>query len=692
MADIFISYARDDAAFAAHLKQGIEDGGFSVWIDSDAMAGGERWTEEIESAIESAGALVVVVSRASNNSVWVRREVLYGYQLEKPVVPVLAEDVPLPALLVDLNAVPLHQDFNVGLEQLLAALRAKAVQAPASTVEPAPAAPVGKLLGLFVVVGVVVALAAWALPVVATGLGIGAALLAMAWKADDAISLQLKRDISLWLRGLDPAAIGRSVQEWPTHFAALFDWVFGKKHLSWRCFFRSSIASLIAFVICTFIYLQAAPGELDASFERFGRGLGDELGIPGSLAATLALLGIAAIANLLPDYVSLLETRWVIGRMGRTPSLLGQWGWLAVDFVATGVIFVLFFLLVLAGSRWLFPEVQWLFPEVQSWEWVVYRPGPSKSFLEAVVSTVSSLARWSGLGATDEPFLRFFGVPVWTTYFTSVWVWLYFLAQFLMRLALPLRRTVGFLKYALPVEQQPLRAVGVVMASVALVVYCAVMLPPSTLAASPRASSLVPDMVEVPAGTFRMGDAESANEEERPVHTVTIREPFAIGRYEVTFAEYDRFCQGRRGGSARTTRAGAGVTARSSSELGGRGGVRRVAFGARPASLPVTHRGGVGVRGQSSAALGTLLGAAYWWGDDVNEDEPCGRTATGAVASGITKQTAPVGQFRAECHLGFTIRRGTCGSGCRTAGTTRMKVLLRTARRGKRRRVIAVGV
>src|SRR5262249_18280775 len=48
-----------------------------------------------------------------------------------------------------------------------------------------------------------------------------------------------------------------------------------------------------------------------------------------------------------------------------------------------------------------------------------------------------------------------------------------------------------------------------------------------------------PEMVVIPAGTFQMGD--NGHDSERPVHTVQINRPFAMGRYEVTFEEYDRF-------------------------------------------------------------------------------------------------------------------------------------------------------
>ena len=50
-----------------------------------------------------------------------------------------------------------------------------------------------------------------------------------------------------------------------------------------------------------------------------------------------------------------------------------------------------------------------------------------------------------------------------------------------------------------------------------------------------------PEMVRLPGGSFRMGDIQGAgNSDERPVHDVTIA-AFAMGRYEVSFDEYDRF-------------------------------------------------------------------------------------------------------------------------------------------------------
>ena len=51
-----------------------------------------------------------------------------------------------------------------------------------------------------------------------------------------------------------------------------------------------------------------------------------------------------------------------------------------------------------------------------------------------------------------------------------------------------------------------------------------------------------PEMVVIPAGTFQMGDIQGKGDDyEKPVHTVHIQKPFAIGRCQVTFDEHDKF-------------------------------------------------------------------------------------------------------------------------------------------------------
>ena len=54
--------------------------------------------------------------------------------------------------------------------------------------------------------------------------------------------------------------------------------------------------------------------------------------------------------------------------------------------------------------------------------------------------------------------------------------------------------------------------------------------------------SIVPQMVNIPEGSFMMGDNSSNFSDERPEHRVSMKK-YRIGKYPVTFKEYDAFCE-----------------------------------------------------------------------------------------------------------------------------------------------------
>ena len=54
-------------------------------------------------------------------------------------------------------------------------------------------------------------------------------------------------------------------------------------------------------------------------------------------------------------------------------------------------------------------------------------------------------------------------------------------------------------------------------------------------------AAVAPEMVMIPAGSFRMGcvSGQDCYSDERPVHNVRIQQAFAVSKYEVTFAQWD---------------------------------------------------------------------------------------------------------------------------------------------------------
>ena len=64
----------------------------------------------------------------------------------------------------------------------------------------------------------------------------------------------------------------------------------------------------------------------------------------------------------------------------------------------------------------------------------------------------------------------------------------------------------------------------------------------TTFADALPSAGLGPEMVEIPAGRFRMGcvSGKDCDEDEKPLHEVTIAS-FALSKFEITFEDYDRF-------------------------------------------------------------------------------------------------------------------------------------------------------
>lgn len=94
MPDVFISYNREDRDRASVIASALEAEGFSVWWDA-ALRAGETYDEVTEQNLRTAGAVVVLWSKRSANSKWVRAEATVG-ERSSTLVPALIEDCERP--------------------------------------------------------------------------------------------------------------------------------------------------------------------------------------------------------------------------------------------------------------------------------------------------------------------------------------------------------------------------------------------------------------------------------------------------------------------------------------------------------------------------------------------------------------------------------------------------------------------
>jgi hypothetical protein len=104
--DVFISYARSDAAAAHQLQRDIERSHHSVWFDRE-LEGGQVWWNEILERIRSSDLFLFALSEDSVHSRACCAELDYAMALHRPVLPVRVGDVdmnlapdPLPSLQV----------------------------------------------------------------------------------------------------------------------------------------------------------------------------------------------------------------------------------------------------------------------------------------------------------------------------------------------------------------------------------------------------------------------------------------------------------------------------------------------------------------------------------------------------------------------------------------------------------------
>ena len=94
MADIFISYAREDREYAHALAEICLGRGWTVWWDRKIPVG-KSFSEVIESELQAARSVIVVWSSRSVTSEWVQNEAADAAE-RRILIPVLVEDVRIP--------------------------------------------------------------------------------------------------------------------------------------------------------------------------------------------------------------------------------------------------------------------------------------------------------------------------------------------------------------------------------------------------------------------------------------------------------------------------------------------------------------------------------------------------------------------------------------------------------------------
>ena len=128
MANVFISYRRDDVREAEKLANEIRAAGHQVWLDEWNINLGDSIVGQINEGLEAANYVVICYSSSGVSSQWMSREwmsvlarQLNGHGIK--LVPVRLTGGTPPAILADILYVDLIKDWSGGITRLLGVIR-----------------------------------------------------------------------------------------------------------------------------------------------------------------------------------------------------------------------------------------------------------------------------------------------------------------------------------------------------------------------------------------------------------------------------------------------------------------------------------------------------------------------------------------------------------------------------------------
>ncbi len=263
---------------------------------------------------------------------------------------------------------------------------------------------------------------------------------------DSGLSQESRTKLSLWLKSVSGQA---QTNAWASVFPGLIDRVFGNRAFSIRFFLRSCIASVAAVALTETLTIAV---------------LGKEALTSGACLIgyeTLAYyLCLALPINCVPDYFSLLFSRFIVRRMARHPTPIRVFALLILDSVVSLAIPI-----ATIGMIAPYLRVFGLLGAVD-----VY----SHSFSEAIYLFLATFVVWAR--ALIEPgWGSFVRIYLFASLFTSIWVWLYVAASVATRIINSARviwvRVLPFLS----IEDKPMQAIGRVAGVFAALTYLAIL-------------------------------------------------------------------------------------------------------------------------------------------------------------------------------------------------------------------------
>src|SRR5438105_8589783 len=93
---VFISYTSADRERALRFAEWLESAGVRVWIDRRSIQAGTNWSAAIVDGIKHCTAFLPLCSAAAMRSPNVRQEIQLAWELQRPYLPLLLEQITFP--------------------------------------------------------------------------------------------------------------------------------------------------------------------------------------------------------------------------------------------------------------------------------------------------------------------------------------------------------------------------------------------------------------------------------------------------------------------------------------------------------------------------------------------------------------------------------------------------------------------
>ena len=216
--------------------------------------------------------------------------------------------------------------------------------------------------------------------------------------AEVVANVEIKDRIKKWLSNTEP---DNHEDKWASQFADLFDSIFGKRHLSIKCFVRSCVASVFAVLICWIVFHNTNSSGPIISIK--------------AVDTVLFILMISMVINVFPDYLSLLESRFMLNVLMKRDSKKAVSVILFIDIIATIAIW--------ASSTLITVPIM-----LYMMDWPIDTTINNMSdllnfWIQAVSGSWNEILNmWSDDFLGPSVAIR---TLFCSTFFTSVWLWLY---------------------------------------------------------------------------------------------------------------------------------------------------------------------------------------------------------------------------------------------------------------------------